>query len=56
MRQSLTSWQPLQDPTLLVDVFRSWRCALKISIIEEKAELEADVYGARTIKSRPIVQ
>ena len=56
MRHSLVSWQPLQDPTLLVDVFRRWRHALKISIVEEEAELMVNVNDSRTLMSKPSVQ
>ncbi|KAF8523620.1 GC-rich sequence DNA-binding factor-like protein-domain-containing protein [Gautieria morchelliformis] len=55
VRQSLASWQPLQDPTLLVNVLRRWRRALKMSVME-KAQLNADVYGARNFQSTTSVQ
>ncbi|KAF8511854.1 GC-rich sequence DNA-binding factor-like protein-domain-containing protein [Gautieria morchelliformis] len=55
VRQSLASWQPLQDPTLLVNVLRRWRHALKMSVME-KAQLDADVYGTRNFQSTTSVQ
>ncbi|KAF8587943.1 TFP11-domain-containing protein [Ramaria rubella] len=56
VRLSLASWQPLHDPTLLTDVFRRWRRALKFTVTEEKADLEVDVYGVRTLKAKPLAQ
>lgn len=48
VRQQLASWQPLKDPTLLVDLFSQWRLALKFNIEEEV--VEDDPYGIQVKK------
>lgn len=50
VRRLLTSWNPLKDPTYLVDMFTRWRRALKFAEVEPNSEMEIEVHG---VMSRP---
>jgi len=56
VRRLLASWHPLEDSTLLVDSFRRWRRALKFTDLEQRNEMEVDIYGAQSIRPKPPLQ
>lgn len=49
LRRLVSSWNPLEDPTGFLSVFRDWRRALKISADEPTTTTMVDVYGAKTV-------
>ncbi|VDC06053.1 unnamed protein product [Peniophora sp. CBMAI 1063] len=51
VRRSLQSWQPLEEPTLLLDTFRLWRRALKITEAQAppRPETQVSMYGATVV-------
>lgn len=51
VRRMLAQWQPLEDPTAFTQLFRLWRGALKMSVVEEKPPDQIQVYGSSTVLS-----
>ncbi|KAF9047173.1 TFP11-domain-containing protein [Hymenopellis radicata] len=49
VRRMVTGWNPLQEPTFLVDAFRTWRAALPVNDAPEKPQNQVDVYGTHTV-------
>jgi len=54
LRRMIANWNPLEDPSLFLQTFRSWRRALKINEQPSLPESQVDVYGSKTTVSRPI--
>ncbi|KII85866.1 hypothetical protein PLICRDRAFT_115444 [Plicaturopsis crispa FD-325 SS-3] len=48
-RRMVTQWHPLEDPTAFITLFRSWRRALKMNLVNEDIASQVDVYGSKTI-------
>lgn len=51
VRRMLAQWQPLEDPTAFTQLFRLWRGALKMTVVEEKPPDQLQVYGSSTVLS-----
>ncbi|GJJ10963.1 hypothetical protein Clacol_005192 [Clathrus columnatus] len=51
VKQQFASWQPLKEPTHLVDLFRRWRNALKFNT-QEQTTVDEDPYGV-PVKKQP---
>ncbi|KAF9563910.1 TFP11-domain-containing protein [Agrocybe pediades] len=54
MRRMITNWNPLDDPALFLQTFRSWRRALKINEQPSLPESQIDIYGSKTTVARPV--
>ncbi|KAH8108887.1 TFP11-domain-containing protein [Phellopilus nigrolimitatus] len=53
-RRMMATWRPLDDPAAYTSILRRWRNALKMTIIDTKADMQVDVYGTRTVSTRPL--
>ena len=47
----VAQWRPLEEPTAFISTFRTWRRALKLGDMEEKSQMQVDVYGTQTFIS-----
>ncbi|KAH9951153.1 TFP11-domain-containing protein [Amylocystis lapponica] len=57
VRRMLAQWQPLEDPTAFTPMFRAWRRALKMAVLEEKPPSEIQFYGSSAvISTAPIME
>lgn len=48
----LTTWRPLEEPTKMTDILKTWRPALRISS-EPEPDMEIDIYGAKRVSTKP---
>ncbi|KAF8159556.1 GC-rich sequence DNA-binding factor-like protein-domain-containing protein [Crassisporium funariophilum] len=48
VRRMVANWNPLEEPSLFLSTFRSWRQALKINEVEKPPQTQVDVYGSKT--------
>jgi len=48
VRRLVATWDPLDDPSFFLDIFRSWRPVLKITEPKEP-ETRVDFYGTKTV-------
>ncbi|KAF8967737.1 GC-rich sequence DNA-binding factor-like protein-domain-containing protein [Flammula alnicola] len=54
VRRIVANWNPLEEPSLFLSTFRTWRRALKINEEEPPPETQIDIYGAKTTVARPV--
>ncbi|KAF8817454.1 Sip1/TFIP11 interacting protein [Phlegmacium glaucopus] len=54
VRRMVANWNPLEQPSLFLLTFQSWRRALKINDAEIPSQTQVDVYGARNIAAPTI--
>lgn len=54
IRRMAASWNPLEDPSLFLSTFKSWRRALNFNAEEPAAERSVNLYGSQTVLSKPV--
>ena len=52
-RATLATWSPLEEPTKMTSILKTWRPALRMSSKPEP-EMEVDIYGAQRVSIKPI--
>ncbi|KAI5119134.1 hypothetical protein M0805_005740 [Coniferiporia weirii] len=53
-RRMMAAWRPLEEPSAYTSVLRRWRNALKMSLADANSDMKVDIFGARTVSSRPL--
>lgn len=48
VRRLVANWNPLEQPSSFLSIFRSWQRALKINDVEIPSQRQVDVYGTTT--------
>jgi tuftelin-interacting protein 11 len=52
-RATLAIWSPLEEPSKMTSILKTWRPALRMSGKPE-LEMEIDIYGAQRVSTKPI--
>jgi tuftelin-interacting protein 11 len=52
-RTTLATWNPLEDPSQMTSILKTWRPALRMSSKPE-ADMEVDIYGAQRVSTKLI--
>ncbi|TDL21778.1 TFP11-domain-containing protein [Rickenella mellea] len=55
MRRMMAEWRPLEEPDMFVRTLSGWKGALKMNVVDTGPETRVDVYGTRTVVSKPQV-
>ncbi|KAL5512900.1 hypothetical protein ACEPAH_3298 [Sanghuangporus vaninii] len=53
-RKMVASWRPLEEPDAFTSTLHKWRNALKMSTIDPETDMQVDVFGTRSVSSRPL--
>lgn len=56
VRRIVAQWNPLADPFSLVSIFRTWKQALKVNLVEQPPQTQVSLYGAVVGAPPPVVE